>query len=691
VTAVISDNAMRILKARYLTNGENVDAMFRRCSLGNERYYRLMSDLLFLPNSPTLFNCGLKNGCTLSACFVFDVEDTMFDHPDSIVAVRNKAIGVAKAGGGVGYYFGKLRQKNATIKSIHRKACGPVAVLRDYHGVRQLITQGGKRDLAQMGVLNCDHPDIMEFVHAKDEDPKALESFNLSVGWTNEWMSRIDFDGERGLNTANELWWEQCKSAWKTGCPGMFFPDIVNKFNFNKHLGRINAPNPCGETPNRSNEPCNLGSIPVSRFVNLKTRELDFAALYDTAYASTEFLDDILDANEFPHPDITTAARLTRKLGLGVMGWADTLALMGIHYDSPDALRLAKKVMGTIQTAADKASLEMGKKKGPYAGYSDKTEDNPYRNETRTSIAPTGTIALIAGVWGSIEPYFAFDVDRVTNEGMKLADGISDDVKKNLNGHVPKVANEVSLESHVAMQATFQKYVNLGVSKTINLPKTATVEDVSRAYKLMYQSGCKGGTIFRDGCRDEQVLRAKPKKSVYSSGVPADAEEALAGKRRRLPDRRQSETHKFNIAGTGGFLTVGMYDDGTPGEIFLRVSKIGSTMAGVLDTWAMTFSVALQYGTPLESLIRLHRGTRCEPCGMTKNKDIPVCSSIQDYVAQYLECRFMHKHQKPSENGRKHESAVMSGQFCPDCDCELVSQAGCLSCVKPGCGWTRCG
>lgn len=691
--ATISNNAKRILDARYLTNGESVDGMFRRCSLGNERYYRLMSDLLFLPNSPTLFNCGLNNGCTLSACFVFDVADNMQDTSDSIVGTRAKAVAVAKAGGGVGYYFGNIRRRNAPIKSTHRKACGPIGVLKDYHGVRQLVTQGGKRDLAQMGVLPVTHADIREFIHAKDEDPKSLESFNLSVGWSDAAANEALHETHNGVESEfTKLWREQCESAWKTGCPGMFFPDTVNRYNFNKHLGMINAPNPCGETPNRNNEPCNLGSLAVCRFLNLKTREIDFGMLEDVTRGSINLLDDILDANQFPHPDITEAALLTRKIGLGVMGWADLLALKGIHYDSPDAVALADRVMGLIQQVADDESLKIAKRKGPYKGYSDRTEDKPYRNETRTSIAPTGTIALIADVFGSIEPYYLFDCERTTNEGIKLTDGVPQWVRQHLDGHVPKVANELSLEAHVAMQAAFQKHVNLGVSKTINLPGSATAQDVSRAYRLMWKRGCKGGTVFRDGCRDEQVLRPVAKRSVYSNSVTRDEYDTLPQKkRRRLPDRRASETHKFQISDTGGYLTVGMYDDGSPGEIFLRVSKIGSTFATTLDCWAMTFSVALQYGTPLESLVRLHRGVRGEPCGLTRNKDIPTCSSIQDYVARYLECRFMHRHEAPTPNGRKHESAVMSGQFCPDCDGELISQAGCLSCVKQGCGYQKCG
>lgn len=947
--AVISENALTILKKRYLSNGESIDDMWDRVSGGNPKFRALLSELRFLPNSPTLFNMGLNNGCTSSACFVFDVDDSMMEGPRSIHNTRGKAIAVAKAGGGVGYYFGNIRPKGSLIKSIHRKACGPVAVLRDYHGVRQLVTQGGKRDLAQMGILNCEAEDIFEFVHAKDEDPKSLESFNISVGWSNAYVKESQIPDTR----AARLWEEQVDSAWHHGCPGMFFPDVVNAANPNLHLGLINATNPCftgdtkvwtiygprrfdelvgsdipvltqdsedklvfrmmreikktrkdakvyrvtvkaqkgrakkgqkphyvfgeftatgnhqvflrdgsqkavkdltskdrlasayrrranqkgylslkntagdsdmehrivmswehggrpdypayhvdhidenkannlpenlrvltarehnalnmlgernpvvrfpeknvfrtagfrekykpqgftgrnhseeskrkisegqrramregkhnhqvvsveyvgredvydgtvddfhrffvvteedggvlvhncGETPNRSDEPCNLGSLPLPRYFLKGNRGINWKLLEEDAYVGTEFLDDILDRNTFPHPDITEAALLTRKLGLGVMGWADLLALMHIHYDTAAAVDLGRQIMKLIADVSLQASIDMAKKKGPYKGYSETKTQGPFcRNETRTSIAPTGTIALIADVFGSIEPFFATEWERTTNEGIKMQERIS--VWNDLEGFVPKIANEISLDWHIRHQAAFQEFTDLGVSKTINLPNSATREDVSRAYRMMHDLGCKGGTIFRDGCRSEQVLVSKKTTSVYSLPSLPD--------KRRMPKDRHAVTHKFRVGGVKGYLTVGLYDDGAPGEIFLRVSKQGSTTDGMFDTWAMTVSKALQRGMPLSELVALHSGRRFEPSGLTDSDIVPVCSSVPDYVVRWMDHKF-----SPKTNGEATSKAITdSGFYCPDCDGPLAYRDGCLSCLKPGCGWSKCG
>jgi ribonucleoside-diphosphate reductase alpha chain len=316
----------------------------------------------------------------------------------------------------------------------------------------------------------------------------------------------------------------------------------------------------------------------------------------------------------------------------------------------------------------------MAKEKGPYKAFSDKTKGPCVRNETRTSIAPTGTIAILADVFGSIEPHFALEWDRSTSEGMKLKEKIS--CWQDLDGFTPKTASEVAPEWHVRHQAAFQAHTNLGVSKTINLPNTATKEDVSNIYRMMWEMGCKGGTIFRDGCRDDQVLVSSKTKSVFALGT---------SHKKKMPVNRQSLTHKFKIGGMTGFLTVGLFDDGMPGEIFLRVSKIGSSVSGLLDTWAISFSIALQNGTPLNDLCEHHVSTRFEPAGITDNKDIPVCTSIPDYVVRWMTSAFITK----GTNGKKEK--VRSGSLCPDCGSEAIFQAGCLVCVQEGCGWSKCG
>lgn len=692
--ALISENSMKLMKKRYLNGGESVDSMWDRVSGGEPRFRKLLEELRFLPNSPTLFNMGTGNGCTSSACFVFDIDDEMgplpTDNPNSIVNTRGKAVAVAKAGGGVGYYFGNLRPRNAPIKSVHRKACGPVAVLRDMHQISQLITQGGKRELAQMGVLPVTHPDIEEFISCKDDDPQGLGSFNVSVSWFARSMAGVQ-DGEVAVMG---LWNKQCRSAWKTGCPGMFFPDTVNAGNPNKHLGLINAPNPCGETPNRNNEPCNLGSLSLPRYW-IKGRRgksaIDLDRLAHDVHVATEFLDDILERNVFPHPEITKASLLTRKLGLGVMGWADLLALLHIHYDTHEAVDLGRSVMSLINQEALEASNDMAREKGPYGGFSaDRTAGPVTRNETRTSIAPTGSIAIIADVWQSIEPHgFATpgEGERTTAEGMKLEAGVPRWVADNLDGFVPKTAHNIHWKWHVTHQAAFQSHTDLGVSKTVNLPKSASVQDVSDAYRLMYELGCKGGTIFRDGCRDEQVLVPKGKtKSVYLTAV----EVPQAPERRKLETDADGEVstvrHKFRAGQVKIYLHAGLYPDGSLGEIFLQASpQQGSSVDGMLDCFSKTFSLAIQRGVPLEDLVRMHKNTRFEPCGPTGRIRIPSCTSIPDYVARWLEWKFLKRPAADKEDGDE------SGVYCPDCGASTMYLAGCLTCSSRTCGWDRCG
>lgn len=672
MSALLSKNSLAILEARYL-EGETVNDMWDRVSGGNDRFRELLSSLRFLPNSPTLFNMGRNNGCTSSACFVFDVQDSMFGK-GSIVETRNKATAVAKAGGGVGYYGGNIRPKGSLIKSVHRKACGPVAVLRDYHGIRQLVTQGGKRDLAQMFILPAWHEDCFDFVHCKDEDPKSLESFNISVSWTDQLVAESLVPGSR----YEKLWMEQVHSAWSHGCPGMFFYDAVNRANPNPHLGWINAPNPCGETPNRTDEPCNLGSLALPRYFTAHNRGINWNLLEQDIRTAIQLLDDILDRNEFPHPDITQASFLTRKLGLGVMGWADLLAMMHIHYDTEEALNLADKLMRFISEVSLDESVQLAKQKGPYGGYSDRSNGPYCRNETRTSIAPTGTIALIAGVWGSIEPHFAFKCNRVTNEGIKMEDGVPDWIAEKLDGFIPKIASEIDWRWHVRMQAAFQKHTCLGVSKTINLPKTATEQDISDSYRLMHELKCKGGTVYRDGCRSEQVLRKKSTKSVY---LP-DAEDSIIPKPKLLGNERKGTIHKFRVGGIKCYLTAGVFDDGSIAEIFLRASKVGSTVSLLLDSWAIAFSYALQAGASVDALTSVYVGMRSEPCGITDNPDIPLASSIQDYVVRWIRRKFL---------SEIIDSPTDSGQFCPDCGSSALLVNNCLQCSRPGCGWTKCG
>lgn len=697
---MFSANGMTLWKQRYQDSDESLDGFWDRVSGGRADFRAMLSSLLMLPNSPTLFNMGTKTGGTLSACFVFDIADKLLgdwptgglDQPfaDSILGTLFKAACVAKAGGGVGYYFGNLRPKGSLVRSTHKKACGIVPVIRMMNQLRSLITQGGKRDLAQMGVTPIEHPDAYDVIHCKDEDPQALSSFNLSMSWRDSWMRRIDWDRVRAdgmLPTTHNvedptyMWLEQCTSAWKTGCPGILWWDTINKWNPAPHVGDINATNPCGETPNKSDEPCNLGSLALLRFV--RDGKVDWDKLQHYAGLATEYLDYVLDVNTFPHPDIDRMARHTRQLGLGVMGWADMLALLRIPYDSQEAVDLGCEVMRVINHAAMTVSHAMVETKGAYPAWDEKLSPSWHaktRNATNTSVAPTGSISILANCEPSIEPHYELERTRTTYEGIKLHEKISDWLP-DLGGFVPKTAHQIDPIWHVKHLAAFQKHTHLGVSKTVNMPNTATVADVSSTYRLMYELNCKGGTIFRDGCRSEQVLVSK-KTSVYTVAdnitVAVEVSATPSARVRLGADVPQLPRHKFKVGGIKCYLHVGIVDN-RPVEVFLRSSSLGSTVQGMLDAWAVEVSNNLQRCMTVDELVKLHGGSRFEPAGFTGNPELPICTSIPDYVVRYLELKFSKTPHLP----------MGSGQLCPECSAELVFKSGCLSCLK--CTFSRCG
>jgi len=710
VRAVITNNAMRILKQRYLEPDETVDHMFRRVA-GNPKFERLMSSLDCLPNSPTLMNAGTKNEgrSTFSACFKFDVDDSMLDGENSIMATCAKAAGVAKWGGGVGYYLGNLRAKGKPICSVHKVACGPVNVMHHYNSIgTHLITQGGRRELAQMAILPWDHADIHEFIHSKDVNPQALRTFNISVSATDKFMEHVTeqlADGPHpALSREISLWDEIVDSAWKTGDPGLFFYDTAERSNPTPHLGHLTGTNPCGEVPLLNNEACNLGSINLGNFVSIN-REVDWNRLEEVVILATEFLDSILDRNSFPHPAVATTVAATRKLGLGVMGWADMLALMHIHYDTEEAVKLGVDVMKFIDLIARDTSCSLAREKGPYPGINGNHcgEQFECRNATRTCIAPTGTLSILANASSGVEPHFALEWSRTLNAGVKDKEEVITEhvaIRDSLEGFTPHLANNIHWSWHVKHQAAFQKHTNLAVSKTINMRNDATREDISGAYKMMWESGCKGGTIFRDGCRSggEQVLKAKDpeKKTIYVNGngqanalvsqAPSVESNGHVTCRRKAPKECNSLTHHIAIGDFDGYIHAGMYEDGTLCEIFITASKVGSTVGGLLDSWAIAVSHALQYGDPLEDLVKKYSGMRFEPSGLTRNTEVPICTSVVDYVMRWLDKKFG---KGKTDSNHKGEE-VSSGMMCPDCHGPTIYQGGCLTC-KSQCGYSKCG
>lgn len=478
------------------------------------KFYAMMADLDFLPNSPTLMNAGrpFPHG-QLAACFVVGIEDSM----ESICGALRKQMLIHKTGGGTGFNFSKLRPKNSTVNSTNGRASGPVSFMRLFDLSTEVIQQGGMRRGANMAILNCDHPDIEEFISCKDEEGK-ITNFNLSVGLTDEFMNRAIANPI--ASDEAHLLYKIAEHAWRSGDPGVVFLDIINHDNPCPQLGKIEATNPCGESPLLPGEACNLGSVNLAHMV--KGGEVDWGKLADTVETAVRFLDDVIDVSQYPLPEIEEAVKKTRKIGLGVMGWADMLYQLRIPYDSDEAEALADDVMTYISDAAWTASQRLALEKGSCPALRGMEQDREWRNATVTCIAPTGTLSLLADCSSSIEPIFAnYHTRRVT-----LGDGTVVE-KEIFNPHyealvadptltteqiddIAKTAYQINWEWHIAHQTAFQLHTDLAVSKTINMPHDATVADVVAAYVAAWIQGCKGTTIYRDGSRSSQVLTEAP-------------------------------------------------------------------------------------------------------------------------------------------------------------------------------------
>lgn len=730
----------------------------RRVAEIEARFYNLMARLDFLPNSPTLANAGRPLG-QLSACFVLPVEDSL----EAIFETVKHAALIHQSGGGTGFSFSRLRPEGSIVRSTSGVASGPVSFMKVFDGATEAIKQGGMRRGANMGILRVDHPDIDKFITVK-ADMVTLQNFNISVAVTERFMQALEWgedyelvdprDGRVvGTKNAREVWQRLVENAWKNGDPGVIFIDRINasKANPVPSMGPIESTNPCGEQPLYPYDSCNLGSINLARFVREVNGqpEVDWERLGAVVPECVRFLDNVIDANRYPLPQIEEVSRRIRRIGLGVMGWADLLYQLAIPYDSPEAMALAERVMHFIQEKADEASMQLAEERGPFPAWEESiygpNADTPYRNTklrnaTRTTIAPTGTISIIADCSSGIEPVFALaftrqhyldpknpkqptkltEVNRcfeavARREGFYseeliqyLATGGRLSTRPEVPHWVKRVfvtAHDIAPEWHVRTQAAFQKYVDNAVSKTINFPHEATVEDVALAYQLAYAMGCKGITIYRDGSREFQVLS----HAKVTTKQPEESPAEWRPQRKRLPDERMSITHKFQVGEQEGYITVGLYEDGRPGEVFLRVSKQGSTVNGLMESLGQLTSIALQYGVPLEGLTAKMKNNRFEPSGMTSNRDIPHATSLVDYVFRWLEKRFVNPdmfttglldpqaggaHGTPSAlatNGRDPSSPARdeSGVGCPECGSLLHYAEGCMTCRA--CGYTRCG
>lgn len=726
----LTENARTVLERRYLLRDdegrvvETPEGLFARVAEAiasvepveaarprwAQRFYDAMAALEFLPNSPTLMNAGTGRG-TLAACFVLPVEDTL----ESIMSTAQAAAMVQKYGGGTGFSFSRLRGEGEPIATTHGAACGPVSVLRHYDDVSRLVTQGGKRDGANMGVLRVDHPDIRAFIHAKDDGVSA-QRFNISVAVTDDFMRaamtgggvelRDPRDGSpRGNEDAAALLADIARSAWSTGDPGLVFLDAINRDNPTPQLGAIEATNPCGEVPLLPWEACTLGSINVARFWDGERADLDWDRLGETVTLGVRFLDDVVEANTFPLEEIASAVRGNRKIGLGIMGFADLLIAAGVPYDSEEALAIAGRLGAFIASRADEASAALGEERGVFPNWerSVYAGGTRYRNATRTCIAPTGTIAIIAGASSGIEPLFSLAHFRRMGDGTllpevsaaferaardggfysaELMDGLARGEGLAGRADVPRevqarfvTAHEIGGEWHVRMQAAFQAHTDLAVSKTVNLPRSATVEDVRSAYVLAHELGCKGITVYRDGSRAIQVL-------AHEDAKPSDGREPY---RRHLPDERPAVTHKFRVGEQEGYVTVGLFEDGRAGEVFIKMAKEGSTVSGLTDAVALLTSIALQYGVGIDKLAAKLEQTRFEPYGTTGNADIPFATSVLDYIFRWLR---LHFGEHPAEPSTGDGVGALSGLTCPECGMQLAFLERCLICQN--CGYSKC-
>ena len=726
----ISPNALTVLERRYLKKDsegqviETAQDMFRRVAENiasaeaeaerktwEEEFYRVMANLEFLPNSPTLMNAG-RELQQLSACFVLPIEDSM----DSIFnAVKYTAL-IHKSGGGTGFSFSRLRPEGDRVGSTGGVASGPVSFMRAFDIATDVIKQGGMRRGANMAILNVDHPDILKFITAK-ANGDAFTNFNLSVAATDEFMAAVEKGADYNLINprnktivgklnAREIFHRIVDLAWQTGDPGLVFIDRINKDNPTPKLGAIESTNPCGEQPLLPYESCNLGSINLSRMVRNESGvpDIDYQKLEKTVSIAVRFLDDVIDKNSFPLPKIEEATKKTRKIGLGVMGFADMLIKLGIPYNSEEALEVADKVMRFINEKATQASVALAEERGVFPTFEGSIYDVPgglrVRNASRTTIAPTGTLSIIAACSSGIEPLFALSYVRniLDGDGLVEANQLFEEVAKRegfyseelmrelasrggLGGvdGVPEwvrrlfiTAHDISPEWHVRMQAAFQKSTHNAVSKTINFPSSATREDIAQAYMLAYSAGCKGITIYRDRSKDKQVLS-------IGEGERAEAV-ALVPRMRSRTTRGVTERV---ATGCGNiYVTVNSDEEGIC-EVFSSLGKAGGCASAQLEAICRLISLALRSGVDVASVVKHLKGIRCPAIAWEEGHAVLSCP---DAIGGVLERQL--KGTSPKVNPDGHGEAMNFGGQCPECGGMLIYQEGCHIC--PSCGYTKC-
>lgn len=731
MTISLYPNARVVLERRYLKkdgNGrpaERPEDLFRRVARSiaaadahfdskadikktEQEFYNLMTEFVFMPNSPTLMNAGRRLG-QLAACFVLPIDDSI----DSIFETLRHTAMIHKSGGGTGFSFSRVRPENDWVFSTQRISTGPVSFMTVFDVATETVKQGGTRRGANMGILRVDHPDIEEFIQSKT-DMARLNNFNISVALTSSFMKALSADKDYDLInprnnkvakrvSARAIFDQIVRAAWQSGEPGIIFLDHINRANPVPHLGKIEATNPCGEQPLLPYESCNLGSINLSKMIS--GGKLDRVKLKQTVRSAVHFLDNVIEVNKYPLSEIETVSKKTRKIGLGVMGFADMLIKLGIPYDSKRGVKQAEQVMGFILREARKASSELAKKRGNFAAYKGSIFDDPktryMRNATVTTVAPTGTISIIAGCSSGVEPVFAVAYERKVLDGETLfemhplfekvakknrfySDDLAEQVTetgsiRNIKGIPDKIkrffvtAHDIAPEWHIRIQAAFQKYTDNAVSKTVNFPHDATPEDVEKVYRLAYETGCKGVTIYRYGSRDRQVLNIgreqarQAREDVARSGEPGIVP-------RVRPVQTRGVTERINTGCGKLYVTINEDDQGIC-EVFAQMGKAGGCAASQIEATGRLISLALRSGVKVEAVLKQISGIRCPSPIWQNGKMVLSCpDGITQVIKNYTQISTT-------------EMPAMMGA-CPDCGGALEHEGGCLVCRS--CGFSRC-
>jgi ribonucleoside-diphosphate reductase alpha chain len=744
----VSDNARTVLEKRYLKKDDNgcvvetpEDLFFRvaeniasaekifnpdaNTDLWTEKFYNFMADLDFLPNSPTLMNAG-RELQQLSACFVLPVGDSM---EEIFTSVKNTAL-IHKSGGGTGFSFSHIRPKNDRVKSTKGISSGPLSFMRVFDIATETVKQGGTRRGANMGILNCSHPEIMDFIEMKERDG-VMSNFNISVAVTDEFMEALKNDEEYPLRNprsgdvvgklkASKVFKRIVELAWKNGEPGVVYIDKINADNPTPHVGRIESTNPCGEQPLLPYESCNLGSLNLAHVVSETDgkKEVNYFKLGNTVRTAVRFLDNVIEVNRYPLAEIEKMTKGNRKVGLGVMGFADLLVEFGIPYSSPQAVQIAEEIMKFIQDEGRRVSINLARERGVFPNFEGSTYDRDggmrVRNATVTTIAPTGTISMIAGCSSGIEPLFAIVYEKNVLDGKRLLEVhpafrrvaqdegfYSEELMKMVadGGSLHKIygiprrirdvfvtAHDIEPRAHVAIQAAFQKYTDNAVSKTVNFRHDATAADVEEVFRFAYDLNCKGVTVYRDGSRKNQVITAgtggsaaKP-EAAPPGGIPGTIHP------RPRPAVTHGRTYKTK---TGcGTLYVNINSDAYGFcEVFTQMGKSGGCASSNAEAVSRLISLALRAGVDPNVIVEQLRGIRCPMPTWHEGEMILSCA---DAIGRVLE-KALADVRGASDCPQITFSGLDMGYCpqCPECGGIMENEGGCAVCKS--CGYSKCG